>query len=256
MRILIRHVLSGVEHQNDDVGGFDSLQGLNDRKLLDGFEYTTLASHARRIDQLVFLVAAFELDLDRIARGTWLVKSNHPLFTQQRIDQGRLANVRAAGNGHTGNTFGVVCVFRILREFFQRIVDQTPHPFAMRGRNRMRFTQTQFMKVGRHHAAIHAFYLIDGNENGTIDPAEQLGNVLVERRDALATIDHENNPVCFVDGLLSLARHFLRDAFTGFRLETTRVDRQKALASDLAVTIVTIAGQPRHIGYNGITRTR
>ena len=106
----------------------------------------------------------------------------------------------------------------------------------------MRLTQTQLVEICSHHATIHAFDFIDGQQYRAVNPAQQLGNILVQRCDAFASINNKDDAVCFVNGLLGLARHFLFDAFARLGFETARINGQETFATHLAMTIVTVTG--------------
>jgi hypothetical protein len=99
VRILVGNVLAGIEHQHDDVGLLDRLQGLDDRELLDGLEDLALAAQAGGVDQGVVLALALERHGDGIARGARLVEGDDALLAEQRIDERRLADVGPAHHG-------------------------------------------------------------------------------------------------------------------------------------------------------------
>ena len=82
MGILICYILLGIKHQDHHVCRFNRLQRFDDREFFNSFKHATLTTYACRIDQLILLVATFELDFDGITRSPRLVKCNNPLFAQ------------------------------------------------------------------------------------------------------------------------------------------------------------------------------
>ena len=80
--ILVGDILLRIEHQDDDVSGFNGLQGLDDRKLFDRFKNAAFAAYTGRINQLIFFIAALKFNFNGVTRGPRLVKRNDPLFTQ------------------------------------------------------------------------------------------------------------------------------------------------------------------------------
>ncbi len=123
MRILLGNVLARVEHQHHHVGVLDRLQRLDDGEFLDRLEHFALAPHAGGVNQDVGLAVALELDIDRIARGARLVERDDALLTDQRVDQGRLADVGAPHQRDLGNAefLGLFFLFGKRR---QRLVHQ------------------------------------------------------------------------------------------------------------------------------------
>ena len=253
MGILVGNVGLGVDHQDDHVGILDRLQRLDHRELLDRLEDLAALPHARRIDEHVMLAAALEVDLDGIARRARGVEGDDALLAEQGVDQRRLADVGAADDG---DAHGIGLLLFVLRvgEGFEGQLDQPAHPFAMRGRNGVRLAQPEFVEFRLDHAGIHAFRLVDRDQHRTVDAAQAVGDFLVVRRDAGARIDDEEDCVGLGDRLLGLARHFAEDAVLDQRFETAGVDHQIRLATQLAVPVVAVAGQPRQVGDDGVAR--
>jgi hypothetical protein len=88
VRILIRDISLGINHQNNDVGVFNCFQGFNHREFFDGLKDLTALAHASRINQHIFLATTLKINLDRVTGCAWLVECDNSLFTQQSVDHG------------------------------------------------------------------------------------------------------------------------------------------------------------------------
>ena len=64
MRILLRNFLPRIHQQQYDVGIFDGLQRLYDRKFLDRLKYFAALSDARRVDNGVLLAVAEQRNIN------------------------------------------------------------------------------------------------------------------------------------------------------------------------------------------------
>ena len=76
------------------------------------------------------------------------------------------------------------------------------------------------------------------------------------RRQAGAAIDHEDHGIGFGNRLLGLAGHFMEDALLDQGFKAAGINYQIGLFSEFTVTVVTVAGQARHICDDGIARFR
>ena len=258
MRILLGNILLRVQHQHHHVGFGNRLQGLHHREFLDRFEYLAAAADAGRVDQRVLLAIALERNLDRIARRARHVESDHALFAQQGVDQGRLAHVRTADEGDLDAAVGLFQLFRLIRALRERQVqhhfDEVVDAVAVRRRNRVRIAHAQFIEFGHDGRVAHAFAFIDHQQDGTTALAQEVDDGLVMRGQALTAIHDEHHHVGLGHGLLGLQCHLVHDAFLGDGFETTRIDDQEGTFADTAFAIVTIARQPRQIRHQRIAR--
>ncbi|HWC46448.1 MAG TPA: ribosome biogenesis GTPase Der, partial [Casimicrobiaceae bacterium] len=99
VRVLLGDAVDGIEQQDHDVRVLDRLQRLDHRELLDRLAHLAATAHAGGVDQRVAPIAAVEIEADRIARRARLVERDHALLAEQRIDQGRLADVGPPDDG-------------------------------------------------------------------------------------------------------------------------------------------------------------
>ena len=201
------------------------------------------------------LAIAKQRNVNRIARGTGLVKRNHPVLTQQAVHEGRFAHVWATNDGD----FRVIRIGFVscLRERRQHVFDQLAYALAVRRRDRNRIAQSQFMEFSNDHILIHAFSFIDRNAdwhttgNGIL--AQPFANDLVLRRQPLATVNDKNDCVGFCDRLQSLLGHLMHDAFGYLWLKSAGIHNQIGSPGTAPVTIMSVTRQARHVCDDRIT---
>ena len=260
MRVVAGNAVRGIDDEHDDVALFNRLQGLNNRELFDGFKNLALLSQARGIDEFKRASAVFEIHLHRVARGAGHVKRNDALFTQEGVDERGLADVGAPRHRHL-DAFGSIGIFRFLgfrfffgvrlRKILHHEVHEGVHPLAVRGGNADGIAQTQFMEF-RDVQRLKPFGLIDRKVNGTFGRSQAPRNAFVVRRQPRAGIADENDDVGFCDGAFGLSRHFFDDAFALDGFKAPRVDDDVRTRPHPALTVLSVARQPREIRHDGV----
>jgi hypothetical protein len=123
------------------------------------------------------------------------------------------------------------------------------------GRNDIRVAHAQFVELGGDRGVLHALGLVHDEHDLAVRLAQEVGDGLVVRRQALAAVDDEHDDVGFGDGLLRLQGHLVHDAFLGDRLETARVDYQERPLADTPFAVVAVARQAREVGHQRVART-
>ena len=78
----------------------DGAQCIGDRKFLELFLNPGLAAHPCGVEQLDLAVLPLEINGDGIARNPGFRSGQQPFLPQEPVDQGRLAGVWAADDGH------------------------------------------------------------------------------------------------------------------------------------------------------------
>ncbi len=236
-----------IDHADDDVGGIDRLQRLDDAELLDRFFDARTASHAGGIDQCIRLAIALERHEHRIARGAGLIERDQALFAEQTIDQRRLADVRPADDRDSNVVLsaGRGGAFRQL-DAFERIFHQRPHIVAVLGGDRSRLAQAERIEVRAGRRRVDALGFVRNQEDFLVELAQRLRDVVIVRRHAAARVDQKQNAIGLFDRAQRLLDHVLLDAL--------RVDDQAAgidddirNRADFAVAVVTIAREARHV---------
>jgi hypothetical protein len=110
------------------------------------------------------------------------------------------------------------------------------------------------MKIGDDDTVVHAFGLVDGEQDVAPGLAQPVGNFLVQGRHPATAVDHENHHIGLVNRLFGLARHLVHDAVFGERFETTGINHQIGFAAESSVAVMTVTRQPRNIGHQSIAR--
>ena len=83
----------------DDLGKADGAQAVGDRQLFQLFLHPGLAAHAGGVEQLDRAAVPVPVDRDGIAGDAGFRAGQQPLLADQRVDQRRLAGIRAADDG-------------------------------------------------------------------------------------------------------------------------------------------------------------
>src|SRR5690606_9012139 len=99
VEVVFDHAFARVHHEDHHVSVLDRLQCLDHGKLFHRLEDLAATAYARGIDQRVFLVTAFEWNVNAVAGGAGLVIDDDPLFTEHAVDQRRLTDVGTADHG-------------------------------------------------------------------------------------------------------------------------------------------------------------
>ena len=121
MGIVLSDTAPGVNHEHHNVRIGDRLEGLHDRKLLDRLENTALLAETGRIHERERMTVVLEVDIDRVAGRAGHIERDDALFTEQRVHERRLADIRASGDRDTDPVFalfllGGLLFLLILRE--------------------------------------------------------------------------------------------------------------------------------------------
>jgi hypothetical protein len=92
--------------RNDDVGTAQVSLTYFDSQ---SFDKLVRRAQARRIDQPYWPIADLNARLDCVSRGTRDISDDCPMFANYRIEQGRLPDVRSAGNYHDSAITDELC---------------------------------------------------------------------------------------------------------------------------------------------------
>ena len=131
-QILIGHPVGGIDDHHHHMGPIHRLEGLNDTELFQRLVGLALAPNPRGINQHVAFLLVIEGRIDAVPGGAGGGIGDHPLVTENPVDQGGLADVRAADNGQS-HLFASGFCLGCLVEQGQNLIDQIPNPAAMLG---------------------------------------------------------------------------------------------------------------------------
>ena len=125
----------------------------------------------------------------------------------------------------------------------------------MSGRNEVGFAEPELVEF-RLRDVGKALGLVDEEHHGTARFAQVLRDARVVRRQTRTGVAHEENDVGLFDREFGLTGHRLDDAFALHGLETARVDDDVGTRTDAALTVLTVAGEARIIGDDGVAASR
>ncbi len=254
VRVLVRDLPLGVQHEDRDVGPIDGLQGLHDRELLDAFENLPAASQSGGIDEDVASPLDRELHVDRIARGARLLERHDALLTDQRVDECGLPGVGAAHDGDPDCAVGFAALL-FNGEIGKCGFNQVVHPLPVLGGNRVRHAQPHFVEFERRERGLHALGLVDRDEHAPAEAPQLLSDRAVPRREALAGVGHEDDDVGFGDCGSRLLGH-LDEYSARFRSQPAGIDREVRPLAQASHPIVAVSRQTRDIGDQCIPGAR
>ncbi len=117
----------------------------------------------------------------------------------------------------------------------------------MFGRDRHRFAETE--RVGIIKAAVGTFgFRLVGNQHDRLAAAtQQFAKGLVERRQAVFGIDHEQRQIGFLDRRFRLGTHAAFERIGAGLFETSRIDDRESQVDKLGIARPAVAGDARRI---------
>jgi hypothetical protein len=119
------------------------------------------------------------------------------------------------------------------------------------GRHRVGLAHAQRPGLGRVAGVLGLFGLVHDEHHGALLADHHLGELLVLRGDAGATVDDEEDEVGLVEGGADLVAHLLVDHAFGLRHEAAGVDDGEPLAVVFLLLEVTVAGDAFPIRNHG-----
>ena len=252
--VLFGYAFLGIEHGNHDLCTFYGLQCLDDAEFLDRFVHTGLATYSRRIDKQVLAIVALERNRDTVTRRTRLVEYDHPLLAKQAVCQRRFTNVGTTDNGDSQLpvvfVFGVFCRLCYF-EAAEDVIHHRANTVSVCGRHRNGIAQTQTMEIAVGDRGIQPFGLVNRQARLLGVFSREFGDMLVCRREAATTVDHNDGDVRFPQSNHSLLDHDLCYALFPTR-QTACVDNEIGNWAQLAETVYAVSGQAGKVRDQGV----
>jgi hypothetical protein len=262
LQILFLEGLARVHHQHDDVGEADRVRGLGGRHPLELFLHLGALAEAGGVDQADLAILPAPRHLHAVARDAGFRPGDEAVVLQQRVDQRRLARVRAADKGEAhrtirlGRGFGVgierlvFVVFLTLqargdvgaRFIGHQAIIEIAHPLAMFGGERNGFAEAHTPGIGDAALALPAFALVGAQNDRLAGFAEQLGEALVQRRHAFAGVEQEDTNIGLADGDLGLPAHARFQRTVGDIVEAGGIDQLEFEIAQAAGRFLAVAG--------------
>ena len=191
------------------------------------------------------------LGIHRIPRCTCNIGNDHPIFTDQAVNNGRFADIRFSDNRNFRTIILLfhLCIFREMTyNFVQHIAD--PHPVCRR--DRPRITDSQIIKlIDIRHVFLEAVYFVDHQNHRLVGTAQHIRYLGICIHQSLLDIYHKQNHVRCVDGDLCLLPHLGQDDVPGIRLDTAGINQGKIFIQPRNVRINTVSRNARCILYDG-----
>jgi hypothetical protein len=110
-------------------------------------------------------------------------------------------------------------------------------------------------ELGGDGGRVEPFGFVDRDDHALAHLAERLRDVVIVRGRAIASVDEEQHAIGLFDGSQCLPRHDLFDALR-VHDQAAGIHDQIGNHPDLAVTVITIARQPRQVRDQRIASAR
>ena len=246
--------MSGIHDQNNHLGKGDGPDRVAGGQLFQFFMDPRLATQARRIDQTDLLTLKGPVDRDGIAGDPGFGSGQQTLFTDQAVDQGRLASIGTADNGNADWLFAVLVLIILFDQLIGNDAEggiEISHALAMFGRDGDRLAKAQLEGFQRTGLARPALGLIGGKDHGLAGPAQDLSKDAVQRRCTLSGIHDEQGDITFFDRQFGLAPHARFQTFIGQIFKSSRIDQDQFKVADPALGEPAVAGHPRLVIDDG-----
>ena len=121
--------------------------------------------------------------------------------------------------------------------------------------DRQHFAQAQLKKLGQLNAAfLHALCLVGSEQRRDAQLAQVLGNVVILGVQTSAGIHYKYDDVRLSHRLARLLGHLFVNPGGRVGLETSRVDNDVLLRTQLAIAVVSVPRQAGIVGHNRIPR--
>ena len=193
---------------NAHVGPLQGAQGLDHAVFLQLETHLRLASDAGGVDEQVIFIVDAQRHIDGVARRAGDVRNDQSLIADEPIDQGAFAHIRLAHDGDTRLLRRLDGLFlrrlRIVGKIGQHLVHQIFDAHLFLGGDHIELLGAKLVELGGVELRLLAFDFVDGVEDGLVDLAQALGDVLVLGHQALANIHQEDDDVRLFDGEVDL----------------------------------------------------
>src|SRR5579862_38992 len=245
--VLLDDTLGRVDEDERDVGALGRLDRAELGVVVDTLPVTTLAAQAGGVDEHERPVAALEHGVDGVARRARDLADDHALAAEQRVDEARFADVRAAEDRDPDRIVGQLR--SSLRgdpfELGDDPVEQVARAVPVEGGDRDGVAEAELVELEHQRLVARVVDLVRKHEHRLARLTEDLANLLVARRHAGARVDDEENEIRFLDRLARLPGDRLRHRRRIGDVDAARVEEHEALVEPLADDLLAVA---RHAG--------
>ena len=201
-----------------------------------------VAAEAGRVDGHERLAVHLVADVDRVAGRAGHLADDHPLGLGQGVDQRALARVAAADDGHLHHALLRRLGFQVVRrQFFQHGLQQLVLAAALLGADADHLAAELVELVGLAFQS-GVVGLVGHADHRRLHVAEPLGNLAVQRRDAVAGIDDKEDHRGRVDGRLDLLLDVLGQVVDVLDAHAAGIDQLDEALAELSKERDAIAG--------------
>ncbi len=165
-----------------------------------------LAADAGGVDRDEGQTIQLEADVDRVAGRAGDFRNDHPFGAGEGVNEGRFAGVRPADNGDLHHLLGGV-VRVVGGQLLGDHLEELAAVAVLLRRDIDRRAAAELVEFLGEVFEMRFVGLVDDEDDRPVDVAETLGDLLVERHEPLAAIDHEEDEV----GLLHRGLDLLLD---------------------------------------------
>ena len=140
----------------------------------------------------------------------------------------------------------------ILRKRLQYLFHQFAHAVTVRGGDRDRIAQAEFVEFGRGGFRIHALGFIRRDPDALLQAPQLFRDHAVAGRQPRSRVGDQDHRIGLDDRLLGLARHLHVDAVVRIGLQPAGVDDDAGTAAKQAFAVVAVAGDAGDIDHDRV----
>ncbi len=244
--------LTGVDQDDGDLGLLDGCRRTQRGVVVGALLEVHTAADTGRVDELPGLAAELDQLVDGVAGGAREGVHDDPVLAGHLVQQRGLADVGAADERDTARAAqcGAEGLGGGLGQRLQHRVEQVTGTAAVQRGDRVRFAEAQGPERGGVGLPALAVDLVGAEHHGLAGPAQQLDDGLVGVGRADGGVDHEDDRVGGLDGVLRLggdggveAQHVL--------LPAAGVDDLEAPAGPLRLVADAVTGDAGLVLHDG-----
>ncbi len=275
LQILLFERDGAVEHDDDGFRKADGAQRIRDRELFQLLRHLGLAAHAGRIEHLDGAAAPVPFDRDAVAGDAGFRTGQQAVFTEEAVDERRLARIRAANDGDAQrlglviNRLFVFFVFAarlaarqndirlrlihlrresgVFADCLDNGVTQVDHALAMFGGDRARVTKAEGKGVVETGIGTARFRLVGHQHHRLAATAQHFGQRLVGRRQARLGVHDKQRHIGFVNRRFRLRPHAALKRFRPGLLQTGGIDDGETQVDQLRLAGAAVTGDTRRV---------
>ena len=246
VQILLGDALGGVDQDERDVGAASGLERAHLAPELHLLALRAVAPQAGRVDQAVDAVAALEADVDRVARRARDLGDDRALLVAERVQERRLADVRAAEDGDADLVRRALDVRRVQgAQARDDLVEQVARGDAVQRREGERLTDAQLVVLEREIVAARVVELVRDQQHRHVRAAQAVRQLQVGRAGRGRGVDEQQHEVGLADRELGLADDLALERAVVARIHPAGVDQCEERAAPLHDHALAVA---RHAG--------